>query len=240
MPGETFRVALVGARGRLGTAVAEACRDAGHHVLPTGQGGELPTGGRPDVVVDAAPAAATERTVAQCRSAGLPLLSCASGLTPRHFDALRTLAAERPVLRAANLSLGHWLQRRAIAVLAEALAGHTDRPEAVVRERHTAAKKDSPSASALALAELWTARTGEPPTEVAALRSGLPVSDHTFQLTFEQQILTINHEIRSLAAAGAGALLGVRWLARADAGLWSMDDVYEAAARRSRHADQHR
>ncbi len=187
--------------------------------------------------MDAAPAAATERTVAQCRAAGLPLLSCASGLTPRHLDALRDLAAERPVLRAANLTLGHWLQRRTVALLAHALAGHADRPEAAVHERHTAAKRDSPSASALALAELWTDRTGEAPTEIASLRSGLPVSEHTFRLTFDHQTLRIHHDVRSLAAAAAGALLAVRWLARAQPGLWSMDDVYDDAARRSRHVD---
>lgn len=238
MPGDTLRVALVGARGRLGSAVANACRNAGHLVLPAGPDGELPTGDGPDLVVDAAPAAATERTVARCRTARLPLLSCASGVSGEHRAALRELAAEQPVLRAANLSLGHWLQRQAIAALAQAFPAGAERPEAVVHERHTTAKKDSPSASALALAELWTDRTGDRPAGIASLRGGLPVSEHTLTLTFDHQTLTIGHDVRSLAAAGAGALLGVRWLAQAETGLWSMDDVYEDAARRSRHVDQ--
>ncbi|MFB7949848.1 dihydrodipicolinate reductase C-terminal domain-containing protein [Kitasatospora phosalacinea] len=238
MPDDPLRVALVGATGRLGTAVADACRRAGHLVLPAGPDGALPTADRPDLVVDAAPATATERTAARCRAARLPLLSCASGLSGNHRAALRELAAEQPVLRAANLSLGHWLQRQAIAALARAFPAGADRPEAVVHERHTTAKKDSPSASALGLAELWTDLTGEPPAATASLRGGLPVSEHTLILTFDHQTLTLSHDVRSLAAAGTGAVLGAQWLARAQAGLWTMDEVYEDLARRSRHVDQ--
>ncbi len=231
---EHAAVGLVGASGRLGTAIAQALADAGTPVVPGfGRSDDWSAAPVPGVLIDAATADACARTADYCRAHGIRLISCASALDEESVELIALAAREIPVVRATNLSLGHWLQRRAMAEIARARAAFPENAGSAVAERHPVTKRDRPSASALGLAGHWNRLTGQQ-AGVDARRGGLAVSEHLFELTLGRETLTLHHDVRDLGAPARGAVLAAGWIRRAAPGLWSMDDVYEDFIARER------
>lgn len=224
---ELLPVAVVGAAGRLGSAVVSRCQEYGLDVVLAVGRGEWPDSAWPRVVIDAATADAARRTFAYCRATGAALVSCASAMDEELLAELAELAKELPVVRGTNLSLGHWLQQRAIQSVAQVAAALPVSLSASVLDRHTTAKRDRPSATALALAQSWTEWTGAAVTDIASYRSGLRVCEHELQLTFGDETLTFQHHVQDLRAAAQGAVLAARWVSAAEPGLWTMSDVYQ-------------
>ncbi|MFE9849876.1 dihydrodipicolinate reductase C-terminal domain-containing protein [Streptomyces sp. NPDC005576] len=211
--------------GRLGNAIAGHARAEGLSVVLTGtRHGRRPTG-TPDVVIDASGPGAQEEVREYCERNRTPLIECVSNLDDRQWDELHVLARTVPVVRAANLTLGHYLQTRLlreVAALPDAL-----RPRASVRERHPVAKAHRPSATAVELGRTWSRLSGGDPDDVSSLRGGLPVSDHEVMWTWRAETLSLCHSVGSLEAAAAGAVAAARWVHGRKAGMESMDAVYE-------------
>jgi 4-hydroxy-tetrahydrodipicolinate reductase len=210
-----LRLAVAGDSGRLGTAVRQAATREGMVVCGVDQA--------PTVIVDASHRDALAGVIAACHAQHAALIACVSDLTDDDLDRLRELAEESVVVRAVNLTIGHWLQTKVVRLLAAATAGM--RPEASVLERHGAHKRDRPSASAKALAAHW------PPgvAELASLRHGPPVSEHTFRLTLNGgETLTVVHDVRRPDAPADGALLAARWAHAASPGYFSIEKVFDA------------
>ncbi|MDG4794546.1 dihydrodipicolinate reductase C-terminal domain-containing protein [Micromonospora sp. WMMD1082] len=224
---------VVGARGRLGRRVVAAAEAAGVPVVMTaGQDGWV--GRPPDVLVDATPAAALPDVIAYCRRHRTPLLSAGSGLGPADRAGLATLAAEVPVLRAENLSIGHHLHVEAVRLLAPLWSAlrAPDTGEVTVLDRHPSYKVDRPSATALALRDCVTG-AATAPVEVAvdSVRAGLPVSEHEVRLTLPDEEVVVGHRVRDWAAYGAVAVRAARWLAaRPLPGRWTIHDFYRSLA----------
>jgi 4-hydroxy-tetrahydrodipicolinate reductase len=223
---EPLSVVVVGAGGRLGTAVLGLCPEYGLDVVLKVGRGDWPDWPRSRVVIDAATADAARRTIAYCRDTRTALVSCASAMDEAQLAELADLAKEMPVVRGTNLSLGHWLQQRAIHSVAQIATALPVSLSASVLDRHTTTKRDRPSATALALAESWSAWTGQDVADIASYRSGLRVCEHELQLTFGDETLTFHHQVQDLRAAARGAVLAARWLSAAEPGLWTMSDVY--------------
>jgi 4-hydroxy-tetrahydrodipicolinate reductase len=167
-----------------------------------------------DVVIDfstpAALAAALPAIV------GRPLVTGTTGLDPR-TRALRDAHAERaPLLAAANFSVGFAvlrdLVRRATAALPDA---HVE-----IVEAHHRHKKDAPSGTALALAEV-VAR----PVYTHSIRGGDVVGDHDVLLLMEGERLRLGHSASSRATFAHGALRAARWLHGRPAGAYDLAAV---------------
>jgi 4-hydroxy-tetrahydrodipicolinate reductase len=218
-------VAVVGADGRLGSAVLDACRREGVPVTMTATRTGRSELGVPSVVVDAAPGSALPETLAYCRAHGAALICCASDVTPEGLAALHEYAEVSTVVRATNLSVGHWLQTRLITQLGGLLRELPVPATATVIERHTAAKLDRPSATARVLAEVWSLCTGTAVSDLASYRSGMRVSEHTVDVMLGEETISVRHHVQDLQAAAAGALLAVRWAHAAPAGFRTIDEV---------------
>lgn len=211
--------------GRLGTAVAGHARAEGLCVVLTGARHGWKAEGTPDVVIDASGPGAQDEVREYCERNRTALIECVSNLDDRQWAELNALARTVSVVRAANLSLGHYLQTRLlreVAALPEAL-----RPRASVRERHPVAKAHRPSATAVELGRTWSALSGGEPDDISSLRSGLPVSDHEVMWTWQAETLSLCHSVGSLEAAAVGAVTAARWVHRRKAGMESMDAVYD-------------
>jgi len=216
------QVGLVGATGRLGSAVGALLREREIPVVLRANREGWHATGTPSVVIDTSSPDCVERTVALCRESGAALVYAVSHLADA--SPLTELAEHVPVVRATNLSLGHWLQLRLLAAAATWCA---EPPVVSVRERHPAHKTDRPSSSALELARHWAAAAGTEVTEVTAIRAGHAVSDHVVQLDFAGESLVLGHDVRDRVAAARGALTAVEWLRTAPAGLHTMSDVFD-------------
>lgn len=257
-------IILVGAAGRMGRAVIEALGDASDlrlkacvdRAAPTPEAharGAVPWGAevapflaRGDVVIEFGTAAAAADAARACGAVGAALVSGSTGLSAEDERRLRDLARTVPVVRSANFSLGILALR---AALKAALAVLPEGFDVEIIERHHRQKQDSPSGTALLLADDVARARGQdraatrhgrqgavgprPPGEIGvhAVRGGDWVGDHTLLLGGMGEWLELRHVAQSRRAFAEGALAAARFVARAVPGFYTLEDVM--AARRS-------
>jgi 4-hydroxy-tetrahydrodipicolinate reductase len=188
----TLHVALHGASGRMGRAVAAAAESEGASIAQAfaspgdrdldRDAGELAQIGaigvrvlalaqiRADVAVDFSAPDAIPALAARCRDACVPLVSGTTGLDAQHIRALDELAEVVPVVHAPNMSVGVTILFH-LAEIAASLAGEDFDAEIV--EMHHRAKVDAPSGTALRLLERVAKARGVDPKDAAVFgRSG--------------------------------------------------------------------
>ncbi|MFH9657772.1 dihydrodipicolinate reductase C-terminal domain-containing protein [Streptomyces sp. NPDC017248] len=220
--------------GRLGSAVRALCRADGTRVSltasrRTGWSAEAV----PDVLVDASAPEAHPDVLDYCAGHRVPLVACVSNLSNTQWEALKELAGTVPVVRATNLSFGHYLQARIAEFTAAYATGRFD-AVTTVRERHPLGKAHRPSATALALAGIWAGASGREVADIADERSGLPVSEHELTHTWDGETLHVRHHVGSWSVPARGALAAADWARAAAPGLVTMRTVYDDLTARSR------
>ncbi|KAA0147001.1 hypothetical protein FNF29_07628 [Cafeteria roenbergensis] len=198
-------------------------------------------GSGPTVLVDfSTPAACVEQATAAAEL-GIGLVIGTTGLTDADMGVLRKLSDKVPVLVAHNFSLGVNLLCRIAGEVATALGEGFD---IEVVEAHHNRKVDAPSGTALGLAraiagaldrdvakDLRCGREGpsckRTPREIGmhSLRMGSVVGDHTAHFSSDFERIELTHRAQSRDVFAAGALRAAKWLARREAGWYTMDDV---------------
>ena len=237
------RVLLVGAKGRMGQAIAAAAEGAGAEIVAgLDQGDDLTKEiGRCDVVVDFSHPSATESVSRACLGAAKPLVIGTTGHSDKERALIETSAKSLPVVLSPNFSIGvnalFWLTREAARMLGEDY-------DLEIVETHHRLKKDAPSGTAKKLAEiLCEARKldyatnarhgregliGERPAKeigVHSIRAGDVVGDHTVTFGGPGERLELTHKASSRDTFAAGALRAARWIVGKPPGLYSMEDV---------------
>lgn len=238
------RILLVGAKGRMGQAVAAAGEKQNEVEIVAGldQGDDLRARiGDCDVVVDFSHASAIGEICRVCLGAGKPLVSGTTGHSPEERAIIENAANSLAIVLAPNFSVGvntlFWLTRKASELL-----GDDFDPEIV--EIHHRLKKDAPSGTAKRLAEiLCDARKldagknlahgregmiGERPDAeigVHSIRGGDVVGDHTVIFAGQGERLELAHKASSRETFAAGALRAARWIIGKPPGLYSMENV---------------
>ncbi len=249
-----IRIALLGAAGRMGRAIAAAAAAAPDVEIAASVdvAANLAGGGgvwtadpaeviRPGVVaVEFSSPAGAVVGASLCAERGVPLVSGSTGLSAEQEQAVRGAAAKVAVLRASNFSLGVAALRRALAAALAAVPASWD---VEIVERHHRMKKDSPSGTALTLADdalgarglgrdaLRHGREGAVGARTAAeigvhaVRGGTWVGDHTVLLAGEGETLELRHVAHDRAAFAHGAVAAARFVSGAGPGLYVMDDM---------------
>ncbi len=196
---------------------------------------------RPDVLVDFSRADATMARARECGGMGVPLVVGTTGLSDQQRTRLREETAARvPLLLASNMSLGVNLLFRVAERVAEALPSGYD---IEIVEAHHRRKKDAPSGTAMELAERLCQRlgrdsgvlrfgregiTGERDAEeigVHSLRGGGIVGEHTVIFAGSEERIELVHRAGSRDVFARGALEAARFLAEAEPGFYTMEDV---------------
>jgi 4-hydroxy-tetrahydrodipicolinate reductase len=201
-----MRVALLGYRGKVGSALQAALADAGHEVRGIEQGELIDVAGL-DAAVDFTTPETGATNVRSCLEQDVP---CVVGTTGFDLAPLGELARERGLVlfHAPNFALGAVLMMR----LAEEAAQYLPRAEIV--ELHNEAKRDAPSGTAKATA----ARLGgEVPIHSVRL-PGL-VAHQEVILGGRGETLTIRHDTYSRDAFAPGVLLALERLPTLPPGL---------------------
>jgi 4-hydroxy-tetrahydrodipicolinate reductase len=165
-----------------------------------------------------------------------PLVIGTTGLGAQTQESLEVTSRTRAVVQAANFSTGVNILLELVAT-ASRMAPHAH-PEIV--EMHHARKRDSPSGTAIALADVIVAarggkqvhgRSGEcgprgsDEIGIHALRGGDVVGEHRVVLALNGERLELGHVASSRRAFAEGALAAARWVAGRPPGLYSMRDV---------------
>jgi 4-hydroxy-tetrahydrodipicolinate reductase len=190
------KVAVFGARGKVGAVVVDALAEAGHVVVPIDLGDPVALGGC-DAAVDFTQPGAVVGNVAACVRARLPAVIGTSGFDRSAVD---ELAQEHgvPVFHAPNFAIGAVLMVRFAAEAAKHL------PKAEIVELHHDTKLDAPSGTAKATAD---AMGGDVPIHSVRL-PGL-VAHQEVILGGQGQTLTIRHDTTSRDAFVPGVLLAL-------------------------------
>ena len=194
-----MKVALFGAEGKVGAALEPVLARAGHEVKGI-EIGDAPDVRGLDACVDfTTPEAAPENVRAALEQG----VSCVVGTTGWDPQPLHGLAEERGLrlFVAPNFSIGAVLMMR---FAAEAAAFF---PRAEIVELHNEAKKDAPSGTARATAELIG---GDPPIHSVRL-PGL-VAHQEVIFGSEGQLLTIRHDTTARESFADGVLLALEKL----------------------------
>ena len=221
-----MKIAINGACGRMGQAVAKAAAEAKVEVaelvdVVNGDGISRTLTKKVDALVDfSTPEAALER-LAECVASGTPAVICTTGFTDAQKAEITAASKKIPVLFSSNMSVGVNLLFKRVPEIAKTLGPSYDID---IVETHHRFKKDAPSGTAKTLAERIEAATGRKPN-VHAVRSGDVVGEHRIIFGTLGDSIEITHRASTRDIFAKGSIEAAVWLAKAKPGLYTMLDV---------------
>jgi len=175
-------------------------------------------------------------------SRNMPLVICTTGFSHEEKQAMASAAGTMPVLNSANMSLGVNLL---LSLVRQAAALLHDGFDIEVVERHHNQKVDSPSGTALMIAEVINSaldnrmeyvygrhsknqRRRKSEIGIHAVRGGAIVGEHDVIFAGQGEVIEINHSALSRDVFAYGAVRAARFLVGRPPGLYSMKDVIES------------
>jgi len=218
------RVALIGARGRMGQTIVDLAKsDPKIDIVAQCDLGDAIEAALKncDVAIDFSNSGAIDeicRTALQHRKA---LVIGTTGHSPEQRQSIEKTAKSLPIVFASNFSVGvnalFALTRRAAAILGSEFA-----PE--ITETHHTMKKDAPSGTAKTLAEILKEDL-KVEIPIKSIREGEVVGEHTVIFAGPGEHLELRHRAGSREIFARGALRAAQWVFGKSAGLYSMQDV---------------
>jgi 4-hydroxy-tetrahydrodipicolinate reductase len=195
-----------------------------------------------DVIIDFSAPVATEALLTQIVESGngKPLVIATTGFNKHQQNLLVEASKIVPVLYATNMSLGVAVLNKLVALASKTLADF----DIEIVEQHHRHKVDSPSGTALTLAEhaanardldldkvrvsgrdgIIGARTKDE-IAVMALRGGDIVGRHTVGLYNDGEFIELNHTATSRNTFSRGAIKVAKWIIGKDPKLYSINDA---------------
>ncbi|WP_333651389.1 4-hydroxy-tetrahydrodipicolinate reductase [Lacrimispora sp.] len=196
-----------------------------------------------DVIVDFTSAKAVDGLLDYSIREKVPVVLCTTGLSEEQNERVQKAAGQVAILRSANMSLGVNLLIKMVKEAAQVLAGAGFDIEIV--EKHHNKKVDSPSGTALALADSIneamnqeyhyvsdrsTKMEARDKKEIGiqSVRGGTIVGEHDVIFAGADEVITFNHTAYSKAIFAKGAVSAAKFLAEKTPGLYTMKDVVQS------------
>jgi 4-hydroxy-tetrahydrodipicolinate reductase len=223
----TIKVAVVGATGRMGKLVLdliESAQDLTLHAALHSRSSFSELLGA-DVVFDVTKLEVSQQVVDFCVSNKLPVVVGTSGWSAAKLSQLESSVSKvgSTAVVVPNFSIGSMLATRFATMAAKYFS------TIEIVEAHHAHKVDSPSGTAIRTAELIAEARGELPLVTGVgqsargeIVSGIPI--HSLRLSGisakqevilggDSEVLTISHEVSSVASYSTGILAAIRFAA---------------------------
>ena len=179
-----------------------------------------------DVAIDFTLPEANSEVLHAVAEQGVPLVCGVSGLGDDQLAAMQDAAAALPIVFDRNMSQGVNVLNDVVGRVAAALG---DEFSIEVHETHHVHKLDSPSGTALKLAESiaaargWDAADARIKFEVE--RRGEVPGDHSVILSSPTERISLEHSVTTRQVFVDGALRAARWVVGKPAGWYNMSDV---------------
>jgi len=196
-----------------------------------------------DVMIDFSLPAATDKSINICVENGIALVMGTTGLGDDQLSKIKKASEKIAIIQATNMSVGMNLLFGLVGKMAGALGSDYD---IEITEAHHRFKKDSPSGTALTLAEniaketgrdfpdcLVHSRNGKETTRekgtigMHAIRAGDIVGEHSVIFGTLGETITVSHSAHTRDTFVRGALRAGKWICGKKPGLYSMGDVLE-------------
>ena len=192
-----------------------------------------------DVIIDFSSSQNLAERLEYAKNNGLGIVLASTGFSPSDLALIDEYAKTTAIFKTANLSLGVNLMQALCKAAAEILGDSFD---VEIIEKHHNLKKDSPSGTALMLADtvneafdgkkkFVNGREGivgaREKTEIGihAVRGGTIVGEHEVMLAGEDEIITISHSARSKRVFAVGAIRAAKYLHGKPAGVYAMKEL---------------
>ncbi len=254
-----IKLAVLGAHGKMGQRIiALATHDSrfqlmagveraggptvGHFIGGTsvpvvGDVGEILP--KADVLIDFTSPESTLRTARLAARSRRGLVIGTTGFSPKGLKVIKAISRKIPIVFSPNMSVGVNLLFQLVAQAARSLAHY----DIEIVEAHHNLKKDSPSGTALKLAEVAAqasqrsskdyvyGRHGQVGARkkkeigIFSVRAGDIIGDHTVLLSNTGERLELTHRAHSRDAFASGSLDAAAWIYKKRPGLYSMQDV---------------
>ncbi len=195
--------------------------------------------GDADVIVDFSHPSSLSNLLAFAKIKKIPTVVCTTGLSPKQVEEIKRAATEIPMFFSANMSLGVNLVIDLVKRAAKVLEGKYD---IEIIEKHHNQKIDSPSGTALAIADAISSALSFEPEYVYdrhstrksrdkneigihAVRGGNIVGDHDVIFAGNNEIIEISHSASSREVFADGAVAAAKFMHGKAVGLYSMEDL---------------
>lgn len=145
-----------------------------------------------------------------------------TGLSPEQLERVKQVSKSIPIVFSPNMSIGVNLLFRLVKEAGSKLSSEY---KVSIVEAHHIHKKDSPSGTAKALAEIVKEVRGKEVSDIKSIREGEIVGEH--KITFDSLLDTIelSHTAKTRDIFAQGALEAAKWVVKQRKGLYSMGDV---------------
>lgn len=236
-----MKLCVFGSQGRMGKLVREEAGDsviACYDARPPGRSPVEPLPGETDVVIDFSLPSAWHDLDTLLSSGDAALVSGTTGLGPSEEKMLRSWSRQRPVFYSSNMSRGIYVLGK---LLKQAALMLKDQFSLEIVEYHHSGKVDSPSGTALTLAEIWRSAEGggelvmgrsgpAGPREdeeigIHSVRGGDVTGDHELNLLGQGERLCLSHSATGRRTFALGALRAAQFLRGMEPGLYGMEDM---------------
>ncbi|MBR5538408.1 MAG: 4-hydroxy-tetrahydrodipicolinate reductase [Clostridia bacterium] len=243
-----MKILLSGALGKMGRVITAeiekhqslsvcAFVDVGYESTDTAHFDKMPKENvGADIIVDFSHHSAIFDIAEYAKKFSIPAVICTTGQTESEIECIKELSKEVPVFFSANMSMGIALT----VELAKKSAALFPDADIEIIEKHHSAKLDSPSGTALMLAQaiksvrenltLMLGRNGRRVREknevgIHAIRAGSIVGEHEVILATEHEIITVSHAAMSRSVFADGAINASKWLIGKERGLYTMQSL---------------
>ncbi len=235
----TKKAFIVGINGKMGRMLCETAKAAGYEISG---GYDVCGDGKTvfdnvekvnvpyDVVIDFSRPQTLDAVIKLAKKRGVPAVIATTGYSDEQLEKIAELAEVVPVFRSANMSIGV-AAAKAAAVTVKNILGDSFDIEIV--EKHHNQKADSPSGTALLLADALSDRSAQVINRngkrnrgevgITSVRGGGVVGEHEIGFYGEDEIVTLSHSARSRRLFAAGAFRAADFCLKKPAGTYDMD-----------------
>ena len=192
-----------------------------------------------DVVVDFSHFSAIPALMEYCIKTQTPVVVCTTALGDEEKAIMRKASETIPVFNSSNMSLGINLLAKMAQLAMPAVEPNFN---VEIIEKHHNKKKDSPSGTAILLADAINeacevkkdylygrhGKADEPKITdlgIHAIRGGTIPGEHTIVFAGPDEVIEITHTVYSRKVFATGALAAAKFLAGKAPGMYSMNDM---------------
>jgi 4-hydroxy-tetrahydrodipicolinate reductase len=192
-----------------------------------------------DVVIDFSSPSALTSLLKYSTTTKTPLVIATTGYDSKQLAAINLAAKKVAIFKSANMSVGIYLIRKMLKDYTKLLETNYD---IEILEKHHNRKVDSPSGTALLLANTISESAAKPKKiitdrsktkvvraheeiGIAAVRAGNIIGEHSVMFASEEDMIEINHIAYSKLMFAKGAYKAAQFILSKKSGLFSMDDI---------------
>ena len=193
---------------------------------------------KPDIIIDFSVPVATMKILEYAKEKKVPIVIETTGLSDDQKQKIKEYSKIIPIFQSANMSYDINLMKKIVSEVAKNL----NQTEIEIVETHHNRKIDSPSGTALLLADSinnaldnkmeynfnrFQNREKRKKNEIgfSSIRGGNIVGEHTVIFFGENESFEITHKAYSRGVFAEGALKGAEYIVGKENGCYSMDDI---------------